>query len=292
MTAVRALLANIVDYAGLFPPAALDMSTAVRNYLVYRGESSSWLLGRFVAPVARLGELRSELERHALGEAVPVSATAGTDVEADVATARAFNRANVGCARVEVIEARLSNAEAIEAAGRTARGEFELFAELPVDPDPQTLIAAAARAGVAAKIRTGGTTADAFPSASNVVRFIRRCLDAGVRFKATAGLHHPLRAEYPLTYEIAAPTGVMFGYLNVFVAAALMRSGLSDADAERVLNERDRSRFVITDETIGWKGHLLTANDLRRVRDGFAISFGSCSFREPVDELHAISSFS
>ena len=292
MTAVRALLSDIVDYAGLFPPASLDMATAVQNYLAYRGETSSWMLGRFVAPVARLAELRSELERHSFLEAVAVSATAGIDIEADIVAARAFNRASLGVARVEVIEARLSTPESIEGVGRAGRGEFDLFAEVPVDPDPKTLIAAVARAGIAAKVRTGGTTADAFPSAANVVRFIRRCLDAGVRFKATAGLHHPVGAEYPLTYEVGAPKGVMFGYLNVFVTAALMRNGLSDADAERVLNERDRSRFEISAETIEWEGHSLAADELRRVRDGFAVSFGSCSFREPVDEFHAISSLS
>lgn len=289
MTAVRALLSNIVDYAGLFPPAALDMPSAVRNYLDYRGDSSSWMLGRFVAPVSRLGELRSELDRRSVKTPVPISATAGTDIEADISAARAFNRAHVGVARVEVLEARLSTAEAIERAA-AARGELELFVEIPVDPDPKTLIADVARFGVAAKIRTGGTTPDAFPSAGNVVRFIRRCLDAGARFKATAGLHHPVRAEYPLTYDAGAQRGVMFGYLNVFVAAALMRNGLSDADAERVLLEQERGKFEIRTDAISWEGHSLSAQELERVRDGFAVSFGSCSFREPVDELHAISS--
>jgi len=292
VTAVRALLADIVDYAGLFPPASLDMATAVRNYLAYRGETTSWMLGRFVVPVARLDELRSELVRHPVSERVSISATAGGDVEADIETARAFNRATIGIARVEVIEARFSTAEAIERGGRAARREFDLFAEIPADPDPEALVAAISRVGCAAKIRTGGTTPDAFPSASIVVRFIRRCLEAGIRFKATAGLHHPLRAEYPLTYEVAAPRGVMFGYLNVFVAAALMRHGLTDAEAERVLSERDRDAFDITGDRIAWEGHTLTADDLRRVRDEVAVSFGSCSFREPVDELHAISAAS
>jgi hypothetical protein len=288
MTAIRALLSNIVDYAGLFPPASLDMPTAVRNYIDYRSDPSSWMLGRFVAPIARLGEVLSELQRFSLERPVEISGTAGSDVAGDIAGAFAFNAAN-SLGRVEIVEARFATPEAIESAADAARGEFELFAEVPSDEDPKTLIDAVARAGISAKIRTGGTTADAFPSAANVVRFIRRCLEAGVPFKATAGLHHPVRAEYPLTYAVDAPRGVMFGYLNVFVAAALMRDGLGDADAERVLNERDRGKFHIGAERIGWDGQSLDADDLRRVRDGFAVSFGSCSFREPVDELNAIS---
>ena len=58
-------------------------------------------------------------------------------------------------------------------------------------------------------------------SGADVVRFIRRCIEADVRFKATAGLHHPLRAEFPLTYDAGAPVGAMFGYLNVFLAAGI-----------------------------------------------------------------------
>jgi len=291
MSAVRALLSNIVDYAGLFPPAALDMAVAVRNYLQYRDEQSSWMLGRFVAPVSRLGELRSELDRVSIDRPVAISATTGADVDADISAAHTFNRLNVGLARVEVLEARLSTPAAIERAA-SGRGELELFVEVPVHPDPKTLIDAIARAGVAAKMRTGGTTPDAFPSASAVVGFVRRCLEAGARFKATAGLHHPVRAEYPLTYEAGAQRGVMFGFVNVFVAAALMRNGLSDAEAERVLLEQERGKFEIGRDAIAWEGHSLSANELRQVRDRFAVSFGSCSFREPVDELHAISSVS
>ena len=53
------LLAGLVDYAGLFPPAALDMSDAVREYAGYRRGTHAWMLGRFVLPVGRLGEFEA-----------------------------------------------------------------------------------------------------------------------------------------------------------------------------------------------------------------------------------------
>jgi hypothetical protein len=56
MTALTSLLDGLVDYAGLFPPAALPMDEAVRNYGAYRDGDSRAMLARFVLPVARLGE--------------------------------------------------------------------------------------------------------------------------------------------------------------------------------------------------------------------------------------------
>ena len=53
---VDALAAGLVDYAGLFPPASLDMATAVRNYAAYRAASQRRMLGRFIVPVSRLPE--------------------------------------------------------------------------------------------------------------------------------------------------------------------------------------------------------------------------------------------
>jgi hypothetical protein len=77
----------------------------------------------------------------------------------------------------------------------------------------------------------------------------------------------------------------MYGYLNVFLASALMAEGLSDADAVRVLEERDLHAFEISESRIGWRGHSVTADQATKIRRQVALSFGSCSFREPVDEL-------
>ena len=98
------------------------------------------------------------------------------------------------------------------------------------------LIAAMAGTGAHAKIRTGGVTPEAFPQATSVARFIHACAMADVGFKATAGLHHPVRGEFNLTYEPACPRGVMYGFLNVFMAAALAMSarlGVEELDPQR-----------------------------------------------------------
>ncbi len=53
MLSVQALMDGILDYAGLFPPAKLDMVPTMRNYRDYREGAESWMLGRIVVPVGR-----------------------------------------------------------------------------------------------------------------------------------------------------------------------------------------------------------------------------------------------
>jgi hypothetical protein len=137
--------------------------------------------------------------------------------------------------------------------------------------------------GASAKLRAGGTTAEAFPSADDVVAFLRACHVAGVPFKATAGLHHPVRGPYRLTYAPDSPVGTMHGYLNVLVAAEVIAGGGSDADPRRNMIAESAHDLVIAEERIAWAG-------VEVMRGGGAAraalrGIGSCSFREPVDEL-------
>ena len=54
----RALLSELFDYAGLFPPARLDLDTAVRNYACYLDEPEAWMLSRFVVPASLMASCR------------------------------------------------------------------------------------------------------------------------------------------------------------------------------------------------------------------------------------------
>ena len=288
---LRALVAGLVDYAGLFPPASLTLSYAAARYAGYRESRDAWMLGRFVVPVDRLGELAAA----AIGLLSPgtpawrLSALVGDDVRADASRIRAFNDEQRGRFEVDAVEAKAADAERLALVARALGAELEVYIELPYEPDPRSLLEAVRRAGLRAKIRTGGVTSAAFPSAAQVARFVRRCAELGVPFKATAGLHHPLRGEHRLTYDANSPTATMFGFLNLFVAAAIAAEGrATEAELVAVLEERDRGAFGFTAESLRWRGHEIPVAAVAKARESFAVAFGSCSFREPVDDLQEL----
>lgn len=235
---LRVLLERLIDYAGLFPPAALSMQDAVRNYARYRDGEHAWALGRFVVPQERVGEVPEEFPLSVLG----------------------------------VDEVKASTVEELEA---IKPGTFVELAD-------RALIGELAVRGLRAKIRTGGLVADAFPSAAEIAQFLRACKEAGIAFKATAGLHHPLRCVRSLTYEPDAPTGTMHGFVNVFLAAAMLEH------AEEILAEEDPRAFSFDDEGASWREHRVTTDALATMRREFAISFGSCSFEEPMNDLREL----
>jgi hypothetical protein len=245
----KALLTGLIDYAGLFPPAGLSMGEAVRNYARYREGEHAWMLGKFVVPQVRRFEVPEEFPRSVLG--------------VDEMT----------------YEQWLPGGQ---------------VAKLPGQPgDPATrqpfieitdvgLIPQLAKHGLHAKIRTGGVTPVAIPHPDRVATFIRICAMHGVPFKATAGLHHPLRCMRALTYDPDSERATMHGFINVFMAAAFPH------DAERILAEEDPKAFRFEDDAAWWRDHAVTTEHLTEVRRDFAISFGSCSFEEPVAELQEL----
>lgn len=282
---LRLLLAGLVDYAGLFPPAALPMSEVAANYASYRRSPDAWALGRLIVPVARLRELSDAIR----GEhpSWRISALVGDDVAHDADSIAQWNAAMNGAPMVDTVEVRASSAAVVPHLARHL-SNFMVYVEFPSTDDPSFCLDAVAAAGVRAKIRTGGVTPDAFPPASQIVRFLRGCAERDVAFKATAGLHHPLCNRYPLTYAPDAPTGEMLGFLNVFIAAAFARKGLPEHELMHLVKERDPSSLRFSDDCIRWNDEEMGIQQLTDIRTSFAIAFGSCSFREPIDDLHQL----
>ena len=286
---LHALAAGLVDYAGLFPPAALDMRQAAEQYAAYRSSPESWMLGRFVAPVAKLDELAAEAVRLGADHVSPwrVAAIGGADPVADADALRRVNASRRGIL-VDVVEHRTATAEAVRAAARATPAGVTLYAEIPLADEPRPLLAEVKSAGVRAKARTGGLTPDVFPTPPQLARFIHACAALDVPFKATAGLHHPVRGEFPLTYVTDAPRGTMFGFLNVFAAGAFARTGMDEPTLARLLDEREAGAFEFAEDSLTWRGHRLALDQLVDARASLAIAFGSCSFREPVEDLQQL----
>jgi len=281
---LRALLAGLIDYAGLFPPASLDMLEVANRYGDYTSSDESWLLGRLVVPVARLAELGDVLRSHDHPPFL-ISALIGGDVDADARTIAGCNEQWAQCLKVDTCELRGTSPAQIAHAARALAGEYTVYVEVASSVDQAILLDVVAAEHVRAKIRTGGVTADAFPSPLEVARFLQRCAERTLAFKATAGLHHPIRGTYRLTYDSDAPRGVMFGFLNLFLAATLVRQRVEQDELVAILEETDPASFGIADHAISWRERALTETAIASARREFAVAFGSCSFREPVDDL-------
>ena len=287
MSALQTLLDGLVDYAGLFPPAALPMDAAVRNYAAYRSGPERGMLGRFVLPVSRLDEFRREATQLDGGtDSTPWTLSVLASAT-DVAAIAAFNRDHRARWCIDTVEAKASAPEEVAALAQ-AFGGLTVYVEIPVTEDPTELVQAIGQAHLRAKIRTGGVTADAFPTPPQVLRFLAECVQRQVSFKATAGLHHPLRGEYPLTYAPDAAQGTMYGFLNVFLAAALLHAGHAPATLLPLLEEREASAIVADARGIAWRGLHVSDAQVAQARTRFAGSFGSCSFEEPVRDLDAL----
>lgn len=291
IASVRALLSEIVDYAGLFPPSQLPMAKAVANYAVYLESDYKWLLGRFVVPAARLDEFAECAEGFfkAGGEVWKLSVLASEAMDETVERLARFNRQFAGKAVADAIEAKASDALEIEnITAHLPENTTAYFELLPNENLADSIIALAIK-GHRAKIRTGGVSEEAFPPVEKITRFMRVCLAANVPFKCTAGLHHPLRCQKPLTYKANAPVGKMNGFLNVFLAAAFLQQGYEPKLIHELLREERADNFQFRADGVLWRQEYFAhTTQLRVLRERSIISFGSCSFTEPIEDLQEI----
>ncbi len=309
MQTVHALMRGLIDYAGLFPPAKLDMAPAVRNYAKYRDAWQGEFLARLVVPVARL----DEFEREATG-LLPREVGESTDDDSDddemlvdpwriTALAKPagdpgldddldriarFNDEHSdpenGFAVVDAIELKAEDVASIERAVETIPPDYQAFFEIPWQAgEIRGMVAAVAGEGLGAKVRTGGMAPDLFPPSDALARFIRACAMAEVPMKATAGLHHPIR------HFNEGQKVTMHGFVNVIAACALALTQRADHETlTSVLDEEAASAFLFADEAIVWRNHKITLDQLERTRERFFLSIGSCSMDEPTDDLKAM----
>jgi hypothetical protein len=234
----RALLGRAIDHAPLFPPASLPMAEALEEDRRVRAGDTAWLVNRFVCPLSSFAALRAE----------PVRLSLVLDTPAPLPRD----------ARIEAVEVPPGGEPPAEALGH------EIYVEVPVDDLDR--IEVLRDRGHRAKVRCGGASV---PSVEALGAFVRRCREVGLPFKATAGLHHPIRGDG------------RHGFLNLLAAAVF-------GDEDEALGDDDPRAFGVTGAAFSWRGRSADAAAAAAVRRDLFAGFGSCSAREPVDELKAL----
>lgn len=251
LSARTALLGALIDHAALFPPASLEMDAALEVDARARSTPEAWILNRFLVPASHVAEIPADF-------APPLGVILDVDELPDLSGRN-----------VEVVEARFERAAATE--GAPGRVFLEVW------PDDVAKLDAVAAAGVGAKVRCGGATEDMFPSPAQLAAFVVGCRDRALAFKATAGLHHPIR------------DGVAHGFLNLLGAAVLAHcDGAGEEELTAVLLEEDYNAFSLDDEAFGVRGRRFAAADVAAARERLFTGYGSCSFSEPVDDLRSL----
>jgi hypothetical protein len=259
-TAVRAFLTDLIDDAGLFPPAALSIEDAVAGHQRATASPRGWMMDRFVCPSSRLDQLAAALPPEAAAAPWPLAVVVDGDFDP----------------RIERTGLVLRLAETKGLPDFDPHPSIEAFCE-GVD------VATCLENGHGAKIRCGGATAELYPSPDEVAAFLAECTRLGVRAKATAGLHHPVRHVDPAT------SITNHGFLNVVGAAVLAHArGLDEPTLAAVVADEDPAAFELSDERFAWKDHSVGADEIAKARHALFVSFGSCSFTEPIDDLTAL----
>jgi hypothetical protein len=260
----RELLGRLIDHAALFPPASMDMPDAIEADRRARASEHAWMLDRFICPASRLGELPREAPR------LSVVLDGGEGDLEGVAEAIAAGR------EVELVEARIDPAwiPDTQALVREKLTGVQAYWELAPGRGLRGAVAAVREAGAGAKIRCGGETV---PPVEAVAAFVAACRDAGVRFKATAGLHHPIRL------------GERHGFLNLLAAAVFAHAdGLAEAELTALLAEEDPAAFSVDASGLAVHGLRAGPAAIAAARAELFAAYGSCSFDEPVDDLIAL----
>jgi hypothetical protein len=310
-TNAHPLLTSLIDYAGLFPPAQLSLEPAIRNYAAYQLYADSWMLGRFIIPAVRLAELTPYLHLFSKERRLNISAIGQRSttkeeclnlLNEDLEKITLFCNDNVDVVGINVLEMPLppivpDHGFLKTIAAETNKHDLQTFCEVTIPLNEEwenqmlrtldeiVLHNRKKKGGslLGVKLRTGGVTADAFPTPEQVALVLVGCSDRDIPQKFTAGLHHPIRM-----YREEVETK-MHGFLNLFTAGLLARSKKLDvATVVEILSDENAENFTFTEHGLYWKSLRIDVSEIEQLRQNALYSYGSCSFDEPREDLRAL----
>ncbi len=318
MRALELFLTGLIDYAGLFPPAKLDLNTAFSNYIEYLGGKDSYILSRFICPSGKLkefyetkGELKEKFDNVDTDKwisfsVLPVGGNNHKEFVSsfteDLKTCDNFINYASEKIVIDVFEVKLPE-ELLTKHGLNPLKNFyseitvmlndtgfynsRIFFELPSGKIDIAEIVAGSMAennqkltNLGLKFRTGGISADAFPTVEDTAKIIKYCRDFKIPFKATAGLHHPVRH-----FDKSVNT-FMHGFFNIFGAGILAhKHSLSLKEITEIVKDENKESFKFTEDLFLWRDIETDCDSLAKAREELMLSFGSCSFDEPRQDI-------
>ena len=298
---LRALLTRSIDYAGLFPPANLALEPALQNHSQYVRVPESWMLGAFILPVAEFDAAVRYLSNFDNEHPLRISALGSRSDNADaflkslsatIDAIAAFQLRFAPSASIEQLEMPLPpeiNADLFKAVRQHLRdSNLKVFWEAKADAAERVIELlshsnlANAEQTMGFKLRTGGVTAEAFPSSAQVATALMAAATRGVPIKFTAGLHHPVRL-----FHDSVETK-MHGFLNVLGAGVLaLEHDWRQNEITQMLEDEDAGSFSFTEDSFAWREWKIATEAIAARRE-LVTSFGSCSFDEPRDDLRVL----
>jgi hypothetical protein len=296
-----ALLTHSIDYAGMFPPCSLALEPALQDQAQYVREPDAWMLNTFVLPVEKFDAAVENLSLFDREHPLRISAlgmrTANRDeflAALEIATEkiRSFSAEHVDLVSVRQLEMPLSQDVDLGLLAKMRSIlkslELQVFWETPINSAEEAIALVAehnSQTGAAEfgyKLRTGGVTADAFPTSQEIARALVAAARQRVPIKFTAGLHHPIRQ---FRDEVKTK---MHGFLNVLGAAVLAAEYQWDEQqTSEMLEGENGDSFSFHGDFFTWREWKI-ATDQIKTRRKLVTSFGSCSFDEPREDLRAL----
>lgn len=318
---IQAFLARLIDYAGYFPPEDLSLRQALKNYIEYRSGSDHWMLSRVIVPYRKLsdltdqhGDLLDNLDEGAvsvLGSGTESQEEFCTMIDQLVEACRSFPSKSSGIP-TDFLETKLPTSDipddpqAVQSIIHQTRETFaqdedtpdQVFLETYLHEDWKKRVRvllqaitevreryedAAESISMGMKLRCGGQSPDMVPSVQQVAFVVNQARDHDVPLKCTAGLHHPVR-----TYDSSIPASI-HGFFNVFGGAMCAHEyQLDQSELEEILKIEDHSRFQFSDDAFHCGEYSVDVERIKALREARLVSFGSCSFDEPREDLRAL----
>ena len=269
MGTLDALMSRAIDYTGMFPPANLPLAEALRNWSEYQLHPKAGFLGSFVIPADRLSELD----------------TAPARVSALVPAREISRWSHLKAASVEIdlpAEAYGAPDDFLDSAENAFPGVARIFVELNWRKDYTTPMDAIRprRGRFGVKLRTGSVTPESIPPSAEIARFLLAAATHELPLKATAGLHVPVPNVNP---DVGAR---LHGFLNFFCAGFLAFTGRGNQDSiAHVLEEFTYKDFSFDEDSMACGDQVFLKKEVEQLRSSYLLSFGSCSFLEPVEHL-------